>query len=89
MLARSGTSVWRAENRMAKMTNATAWSKVGPDDGSGSLIDLNYTCPHCDYPTGELIFIGPGNDLEHGWETDQVCGVCDKSVTVMVRVAAS
>lgn len=88
-LAPCGTGVRRAGNCMAKMTNATTWSKVGPDDGTGSLIDLNYTCPHCGYPTGELIFVGPGKDLDHGWETDQVCGVCDKQVTVMVRVAAS
>ena len=74
---------------MAKMTNATGWSRVGADDGTGSLIDLNYTCPHCDYATGDLVFIGPGKDLDHGWEIDQVCGVCDKQVTVMVRVAAS
>lgn len=74
---------------MAKMTNATAWSKVGPNDETGWIIDLNYTCPHCGYPTGELILVGPANDLDHGWETDQVCGVCDKRVTVIVRVPAS
>ena len=56
---------------MAKMTNATTWSKVGPDDGTGSLIDLNYTCPHCDYPTGELIFIGPGR-IEAGRRIETV-----------------
>jgi hypothetical protein len=52
--------------------------------GPVPIIDLHYTCTHCDYPTGELIFIGPGKDLDHRWETDQVCGLCDTQVTVMV-----
>jgi hypothetical protein len=50
------------------------------------MIDLDYTCPHCHYATGKLIFIGAGHDLDVAWETDQVCDICDKDVTVVVHV---
>jgi len=69
---------------VAKRTTTTSWREVGGRDDTGSLIDLNYTCPHCHYATGELIFIGGGKDLDNPWETDQVCGVCDGDVIVEV-----
>jgi transcription elongation factor Elf1 len=56
---------------------------VGRDE-TGSLVDLNFTCPHCGSATGELILIGAGKDLDHPWETDQVCGICDEAVIVEV-----
>lgn len=69
---------------MAERTTATSWSYVTERDDTGAMIDLNFACPHCDYPTGEVIFVGPDNDLDGSWETDQVCGVCDKDVIVEV-----
>jgi len=48
------------------------------------MVDLNYNCPHCGYATGELVLIGADKDLDSPWETDQVCGVCDKDVIVEV-----
>ena len=51
----------------------------------GRIENLNYTCPYCHYSPGALIFIGAREDLDHLWETDQVCGVCDGDVTVEVR----
>jgi hypothetical protein len=69
---------------VAKRTTATSWSVVTPRDDTGSLIALNYTCPHCDYPAGGLILIGADKDLDHPWETDQVCDVCGRDVIVEV-----
>lgn len=69
---------------MAKRTTATSWSEVVGGDDTGSLIDLNYICPHCQSAPGALIFIGADKDLDHPWETDQVCGVCDGDVIVDV-----
>ena len=69
---------------MAKRTGATTWSVVGERDSTGAMVDLNFTCPDCGYPTGELIFVGPDHDLDQPWETDQVCGVCDAEVIVEV-----
>jgi hypothetical protein len=74
---------------VAKRTTATSWgTPVGPPDDTGALIDLNYTCPHCHYATGQLIMIGAGNDLDVAWETDQVCPVCDENVVVEVLPSA-
>lgn len=68
---------------MARRTTATSWSEVIGGDDTGSLVDLNYICPHCQCAPGALIFIG-GKDLDPPWETDQVCGVCDRDVIVEV-----
>jgi hypothetical protein len=37
---------------MAERTTATSWSYVTERDDTGAMIDLNFTWPHCDYPTG-------------------------------------
>lgn len=73
---------------MTKRTVATSWANVVDPDDDGALIDLNYTCPHCDQPTGELILIGAGNELDDGWETDQICPICDEGVVVEVHPSA-
>lgn len=74
---------------MAKRTTATSWAMpTGPPDDTGALIDLNYTCPHCRYDTGQLILVGAGNDLDSAWETDQMCPVCEEDVVVEVHPSA-
>jgi predicted RNA-binding Zn-ribbon protein involved in translation (DUF1610 family) len=73
---------------VAKRTTATSWGEVVAPDDTAALIDLNYTCPHCHYATGQLIMIGAGNDLDGAWETDQVCPVCGEDVVVEVLPSA-
>lgn len=69
---------------MAKRTVATSWNLIGDKNETGAMIDLNYTCPYCHFETGDIIFIGPANvdKIDGGFETDQVCGICDKDVIV-------
>jgi hypothetical protein len=70
---------------MAKRATATSVEYVDRDE-TGGMVSFSYTCPHCGYGTGEFIFVGPtGLDaLASGFETDQVCGVCDRDVTMEV-----
>jgi hypothetical protein len=70
---------------MAKRTTATSVDYFSRDD-TGAMVGLNYECPHCHYSTGELIFVGTSGlgALDSGFETDQVCGVCDGEVTIEV-----
>jgi len=73
---------------MAKMTRATSVDFISRD-ATGAMVSFSYDCPHCHFPTGEMIFVGTSglDAVDSGFETDQVCGVCDKRVTV--QVAAS
>lgn len=69
---------------MVKRTIATNWSLICEKDETGAMIDLSYTCPHCHFETGDIIFIGSANvdKIDGGFETDQVCGICDENVIV-------
>ncbi len=70
---------------MAKFTRATSWRDVVDRDYGGAILSVDYTCPHCRSTTGELIFVGDDKDrLDDPWETDQVCGVCGRNVTIVV-----
>ena len=67
---------------MAKTATAS-WSIVTRDE-QGAIIDISFECPHCHYNTGDIIFVGESGvgKLDGSWETDQVCKICDKEVTV-------
>lgn len=71
---------------MAKRTTATNWEIITRDE-SGAMVNIDYICPHCGYATGELISIGVSSNfnLDNGWETDQVCVICNKEVTIECR----
>lgn len=69
---------------MAKRTTATNWEVIVRDE-TRAMVNIDYVCPHCGYSTGELISIGAsGVDcLDGSWETDQECGICGESVTIV------
>lgn len=69
---------------MAKKTTATNWEVIVRDE-TGAMVNIDYICPHCGYSTGELISIGSGgvDYLDDSWETDQVCTICNKPVTIV------
>ena len=71
---------------MAKRVTATNWEVIGKDE-TGAMVNIDYTCPYCHYATGELISIGASNvgKVDSGFETDQVCGICDKDVIIECR----
>lgn len=72
---------------MAKRVVATSWDIIGDKNETGVMIDLSYTCPYCHFEAGDLILIGPDNadKIDGGFETDQVCNICDKDVIVECR----
>ena len=69
---------------MAKRVSATSWEVIVKDE-SGAMVNIDYVCPHCGYETGELISIGASNVdcLDGLWETEQVCEICNKEVTIV------
>ncbi len=71
---------------MAKRTIATNWVVISKDE-TGAIVNIDYTCPFCHFATGELILIGAGNvdKVDSGFETEQVCGTCDKDVIIECR----
>jgi hypothetical protein len=71
---------------MAKRTIATKCEVIARDK-TGTLVNINYTCPYCHCNTGELILIGTGNinKIDSDFETDQVCGICNKDVIIQCR----
>lgn len=70
---------------MAKMTRVTSVEYVSSDE-SGAMVSFSYDCPHCHFATGEFIFVGAAglDAVKSGFETDQVCSVCDKRVSIQV-----
>lgn len=71
---------------MAKRTTATNWVVISKDE-TGAFVNIDYVCPHCHFATGELILVGAGNvdKIDRGFETDQVCGICDNDVIIVCR----
>ena len=71
---------------MAKRTIATNWEVI-IRDVTGAMVNIDYICPYCHYATGELISIGADNadKVDTGFETDQFCGTCGKSVIIECR----
>jgi hypothetical protein len=71
---------------MAKRTIATNWEVISRDE-TGAMVNIDYTCPHCHFDTGEMILIGAGNvdKIDSGFETDQVCSVCDEGIIIECR----
>lgn len=68
---------------MAKRTIATNLEVIVKDE-TGAMVNIDYTCSYCRYNTGELIKIGAGDvdKIDSVFETDQVCGVCEKDVII-------
>ncbi len=68
---------------MALRTTATSVDYLSTGD-TGALVSFNYVCPHCHTLTGEFIFVGASgvDTVNSGFETDQMCGICDKEVTI-------
>lgn len=66
---------------MGIRTVATSWEVISKDE-TGAMVNIDYTCPNCNYDTGELILVGACNvdKIDDGFETDQVCGICDQEV---------
>ena len=71
---------------MAKRTTATNWEIVTRDE-SGAMVNIDYVCPNCGYSTGVFISVGASglSCLDGGWETDQVCTICNKNVIIECR----
>lgn len=68
---------------MTKRTTATHWEIIKQDE-TGTLIDLEFTCPHCHYPTGDIIYVEKKDihKLDAAWEIDQICELCGKDMVV-------
>lgn len=71
---------------MAKRTIATSWEVIVRDE-TGAMVNIDYVCPYCGYATGELISIGASNvdKIDGAFETDQVCGICNKKIIIECR----
>jgi len=71
---------------MAMRTAATNWVLISKDD-TGTFVNIDYKCPNCHFDTGEMIFIGGGNldKIDSSFETDQVCGICNKDLIIECR----
>ena len=71
---------------MAQRTSTTDWSIVEKNE-KGAMIDLGYTCPHCNLENGGMIFIGSDNvdKIDDGFETDQTCDFCGENIIVECR----
>ena len=65
---------------MAKRTSATNWYHIVPEDSTGSLICVEFTCPYCGESNSNQFFT-PETGLS-SFETDQTCYMCDKKVIV-------
>ena len=68
---------------MVKKAIATKFEVIIKDK-TGAMVNIDYICPYCHYNTGELITIGPDNvgKIDNSFETDQICGICEKDVIV-------
>ena len=62
-----------------KKVQATRW-KVDTDD-TGSLIDIDFTCPYCHSVTGDYFFCR--DYVSDAFETDRECPVCGQELTIM------
>lgn len=61
-------------------TNATSWSKIA-EDVDGTILDINFVCPECEYDTGTLNFTSQTG--LSSFEIDVECPVCGASLTVV------
>lgn len=68
---------------MVRRTTAINWEVI-VRDGTGAMVNIDYVCPYCNTATGEFISIGVSDvdKIDSSWETDQVCGICDKNVII-------
>lgn len=68
---------------MVRRVTADKWEIISRDD-TGAMVNIDYVCPHCHFPTGNFILIGEQNvaKLDEPWETDQTCEVCGNDVII-------
>jgi predicted RNA-binding Zn-ribbon protein involved in translation (DUF1610 family) len=68
---------------VAKRAIATNWEVITCDD-EGAMVNIDFVCPCCGYTTGVFIFVGASGVgcLDGGWETDQICPVCDEDIII-------
>ena len=61
---------------MAQRVKADKWEIINRDD-TGAMVNIDYICPNCHFPTGNFILIGKQNvnKIDEFWETDQVCEI--------------
>lgn len=66
---------------------ASSWEEVGSRDETGPIVNISYTCPKCNMNTGNIILISARglNKIDSGFETDQDCEICGKSLTIECR----
>ena len=65
---------------MSKTTTATSWNHVVPEDETGSLICVDYICPHCGYDVYSM-FTTKQTGFS-SFSVDVTCSMCGKDVTV-------
>lgn len=65
---------------MAKRVTADNWYRMVPDDDTGSLLCIEFTCPYCGEENSEQIFFHETGLT--AFETDITCDSCDEDVTV-------
>ena len=65
---------------MAKRTKATNWYPIVPEDTTGNLFCVDFTCPYCGFDNTAQFFTRLTG--LSSFETDQKCDMCDKDVIV-------
>jgi rubredoxin len=71
---------------MSNRTIAKSY-KVNDRDDTGVFVDLDFTCPHCDFENSKFILIGAKDfdKIDNDFETDQECQYCKKEIIVECR----
>lgn len=55
---------------------ANSWEIVAQDE-TGVILNVNYTCPNCDYNTGEIVTVYDIAKINTGsFEIDMYCDIC-------------
>lgn len=60
-----------------KRTIAKSWSIVARDE-TGTIVNIDYTCPCCHYEIGELITLTgrEAGEVDYGFEATLACNIC-------------
>ena len=64
------------------MKRAYGSNVSGFKDGTGGMVSLDWTCPHCDFENADLFFSSLVDQLSSHFEVDRECNYCGKKVTV-------
>ena len=65
---------------MSKTTTADNWYHVVPEDDTGSLICVEFTCPHCGF--GDSTMFTTSQTGLSSFTIDVTCEICGGDVTV-------